>query len=161
MQTGGHSLGVFAENTSAFFDYLHHTRIPSSCGFKDYGCQHRDFHFICRLHPANQFIKIVQRKRMQDFGSELHLAVMQIVFAQEQAERLDGKKITAAGIAQDVPPPARSLDPVAAASSYRGTASGVDDDAVTMIERRCQPGVAITACDNFGVWPDLETDLLE
>src|SRR5437773_10442847 len=86
---------------------------------------------------------------------------MQIVFAKDQAKRLDGKKITASGIAQDVPPPARSLDPVAAASSYRGTASGVDDDAVTMIERRCQPGVAITACDNFGVWPDLETDLLE
>src|SRR5216117_3653791 len=161
MQTGGHSLGVFAENTSAFFDYLHHTRIPSSCGFKDYGCQHRDFHFICRLHPANQFIKIVQRKRLQDFGSELHLAVMQIVFAQDKAERLDGKKITAASIAQDVSPSARSLDSVTTAPSHRRTASGVDHDAVSMIETRCQARIAVAARDDFGVWPNFKTDLLE
>src|ERR1043166_10001850 len=161
MQTRGHSLGVFAEDTSAFFDDLHHTRIPSSCGSKDYGCQHRDFHFICRLHPANQFIKIVQRQRVQDVGSKLHLACMQIVFAQEQAERLHGKKITAASIAQDVSPPTRSLDSVAAASGHRGTASGVDHDAVSMIESGCQARVAVAARHDFGVWPYLETDLLE
>ena len=99
MQTGRDSLGVFAEDARAFFDDLHHTRIPSSGGFKDHRRQHRDLHFVRRLHPANQFIKIVQRKRVQDFRSELHLAVMQIVLAQDQAKRLDGKKITASGIA--------------------------------------------------------------
>src|SRR5690242_5852365 len=30
-----------------------------------------------------------------------------------------------------------------------------------MIERSCQPGVAIATRDNFRVWPGLTTDLLE
>ena len=60
MQTRRDSLGVFAENTRAFFDDLHHTRISSSCSFKNYGRQRCDLHFVGRLHPANQFIKIVQ-----------------------------------------------------------------------------------------------------
>ena len=44
---------------------------------------------------------------------------MQIVFAQDQTERLDGKKIAAAGIAQNVTPPAGWLDPVTATAGYR------------------------------------------
>jgi len=44
--------------------------------------------------------------------------VPQIVFAQNQAERLHGNGITAAGVAQDVAPSARSLNPVAAAAGY-------------------------------------------
>ena len=86
---------------------------------------------------------------------------MQIVFAQDQAKRLDGKKITAASIAQDVPPPACSLDPVATAPSHRRTAASIDDDAVSMIEGRCEARVAVAARNDFGVWPDLETTLLE
>ena len=30
-----------------------------------------------------------------------------------------------------------------------------------MIEGRCEPGVAVAARDDFGVWPDLETHLPE
>ena len=30
-----------------------------------------------------------------------------------------------------------------------------------MIERRCQTRIAVTACHDFGVWPNLETDLSE
>ena len=30
-----------------------------------------------------------------------------------------------------------------------------------MIERRCETRVAVAARDDFGVWPELETDLLE
>ena len=44
---------------------------------------------------------------------------MQIVFAQNQAERPHGKRITAAGVAQNMAPSAGSLDPVAAAAGYR------------------------------------------
>ena len=56
---------------------------------------------------------------MQDLRSELHFGAVQIVFAQNQAERLDGKKITAAGVTQNVAPSAGSLDPVVAAAGYR------------------------------------------
>ena len=44
---------------------------------------------------------------------------MQIVFAQDQTKRLNGKKITAASVAQDVSPPAGSFDSLAPASSDR------------------------------------------
>ena len=92
---------------------------PAGCRLKHDRSEHGDFHFVRRLHPANQFIKVVQRKRVQDLRGEIHFGAMQIVFAQNQAERLHGKKITAAGVAQNVAPSARSLDPVAAASGYR------------------------------------------
>ena len=40
----------------------------------------------------------------------MHFATMQIVFAQNQPQRLDGKRITAAGVAQNVSPAAGFLD---------------------------------------------------
>src|SRR5947207_14066262 len=86
---------------------------------------------------------------------------MQIVFAQDQTKRLNGKKITAASIAQDVSPPASSFDSVTPAASDRRTASSVDDNTVSMIERRCEAGIAVAARNDFSIWPDLETDLLE
>ena len=81
--------------------------------------EHGDLHFVRRLDPANKFIEVVQRKRVQDFRGEIHFAAMQIVFAQDQAERLHGKRITAAGVAQNMSPSAGSLDPVAAAPGNR------------------------------------------
>ena len=119
MQSRCDGLGVFTEDTRAFFDDFHHPRITLRCGFKDHRRQHRDFHFVRRLHPANQFIEIVQRKRVQDFRTELHLAAMQIVFTQDQAERLNGKKITAPSVAQNMTPAAGSLDLIATAPSDR------------------------------------------
>ena len=60
VQPGCDRLGVFAEDARAFFDDLHHTRVTLSCGFKHHRRQHCDVHFVRCLHPANQFIKIVQ-----------------------------------------------------------------------------------------------------
>ena len=56
---------------------------------------------------------------MKDLRGEIHFGAMQIVFAQNQAKRLHGKGITAAGVAQNVAPSAGSLNPVAAAACYR------------------------------------------
>src|SRR5438876_1801714 len=86
---------------------------------------------------------------------------MQIVLAQDQAERLDGKKIAAASIAQNVPPSARSLDSVATAPGNRGTTSGVDDDAVSMVEGGCKARVTVAARCDLRVRPHLETNFLE
>jgi hypothetical protein len=96
---------------------------------------------------------------MQDLRAEIHLGAMQIVFAQNQAERLHGKRITAAGVAQNVAPSAGSLDPVAAAPGYRRSTSGVDDDSITMIKCRREAGFAVAARHDFRFRPDLEADL--
>ena len=74
MQTSGDRLGVIAENTRAVLDNLDHARIAAGCGFKHCRGQHCDLHFVCGPRPANQFVKIVQRKGVQDFRSELHFA---------------------------------------------------------------------------------------
>src|SRR6266487_3326028 len=91
----------------------------------------------------------------------MDLPAMQIVFVQDQTKRLNGKRITAASITQNVSPPPGSFDSIAAASSHRGPASSVDDDTVPMIKGRCDPRVAVAARHDFGVWPDFQTDLLE
>jgi hypothetical protein len=95
---------------------------------------------------------------MQDLRGEIHLGAMQIVFAQNQAERLDGKEIPAAGVTQNVAPSAGSLDPVAAAAGYRRSTSGVDDDAIAMIERRREARITVAARHDFRVRPDLKAD---
>src|SRR5262249_53144469 len=53
------------------------------------------------------------------------------------------------------------LDPAAAPSRDRRSASSVNDNAVTVIERSCQTRIAVAASDNFRSRPDLETDLPE
>jgi hypothetical protein len=68
------------------------TRIAGGARLKHDRSEHGDLHFVCRLRPANKFIKVVQRKRMQDLRGEIHFGAVQIVFAQNQAERLHGKK---------------------------------------------------------------------
>src|SRR5262245_36322675 len=86
---------------------------------------------------------------------------MHIVFAENQAERLNGKKIAAAGVTQNMAPAASSLDPVAAPSRHRRSASSVNDNPVTVIERSRQTRIAVAAGHYFRVRPDLETDLPE
>ena len=150
---------VYSQSTRAPSSTISiHARVATRCSFKDYRRQHRDLHFVRRLRPANEFVKIVQRKRVQDFRSELHLTAVQIVFAQDQAQRLDGKKITAAGIAQNVSPATGSLDSVASPASHRRTTSGVDDNAVSMVEGRREAGIAIAARHNFRIWPNFSAN---
>jgi hypothetical protein len=158
MQTTGDSLGVFAEDTRAFFDDLVYARVATSCSSKDYGGQHRDLHFVRCLGPANKLVKIVQRKRVQDFRSELHLTTAQIIFAQDQAQRLNGEEKTAAGIAQDVSPPTGPLDSVASSASHRRTTSSIDDNAVSIVQGRRQAGITIAARHNFRIWPNVSAN---
>src|SRR5947207_3886824 len=114
-------LSIFAQNLCAAFNDLHNARIAAGCAFKHDWCKHCNLHLVCRLRPANELVKIVQRKRVQDFRSELHLLAMQVVFAQNQAQRLNDKKVSAAGMAENVSPTAGSLDPITAAPSDRRT----------------------------------------
>src|SRR5438094_4486606 len=95
---------------------------------------------------------------MQDFRSELKFGAMQIVFAQNQAERLHTEKISAAGIAQNVAPSAGSLDVVAASPSHRRSAAGVNDNAVAVLERCGQTRITVAAGDDFGIGPDIEAN---
>ena len=134
MEPGRDCLCVLAQNLGALLDNLHYTRIAASGSFKNNWREHRDLHFIGGLRPANEFIEIVERKRVQDFRSELHFAMMQIVLAQDEAQRLDREKITAAGIAENVAPTAGFFDFVAAAPGHRGAASRTNHNPVAMIE---------------------------
>ena len=129
--------GVFAQNFSAALDDFHYACIAARRGFKNDRCEHGDFHFVRRLRPANEFVKIVQRKCVQDFRSKLHLNTMQIVFTQDQAQRSNGKKITAARVAENMSPPARVLNPVATTPGYRRATSRVDHNPVAMFESCC------------------------
>src|SRR5436305_1524237 len=80
---------------------------------------------------------------------------MQIVFPQNQPERLKTEKITAAGIAQDVSPAAGIFDPLIPATGDRGTASRIHNDAIAMAQGRGQTGIAIAADDHFCLRPNL------
>ena len=134
MEPARDCLCVLTQNLGALLDDLHYTRIAASGSFKNNWREHRDLHFVGGLRPANEFIEIVERKRAQDFRSELHFAMMQIVLAQDEAQRLNREKITAAGIAENVTPSAGILDFVAAAPGHRGAASCTDHNSVAMFE---------------------------
>ena len=90
MKTGGDRFGVIAEGLSAIFDDLGNTRVTAGGGLKDDSRKQRHFHLIRCLRPANEFIKIVQRKRLQNFYRKRPFHPLQIVFAQDQAQRLNG-----------------------------------------------------------------------
>src|SRR5689334_14832133 len=83
---------------------------------------------------------------------------MQVVFAQNPAERLDTEKIAAACIAQNVTPSAGPLDVVAAPPSHRRSAAGVNDNAVAVLERRGQTRITVAAGDDLRIRPDMEAD---
>src|ERR1043166_2186663 len=95
---------------------------------------------------------------MQEFGGELQVGAMQIVFAQNPAERLDTEKISAACIAQNVAPSSGSLDVVAAPPSHRRSAAGVNDNAVAMLPRRRSTRITVAAGDDLRIGPDIEAD---
>src|SRR5207247_6216815 len=127
--------------------------------FENYRRQSRDVHFVRGLGPADQFVAAVQTQRAQNRGGKLGLAPVQIVFAQNKAQRLEREEISAAGIAQNVPPPSGFLHPVSAAASDRRTSSGIDRDAVAATERRRQPGIAIAPGDDLSTGPNLAAQL--
>src|SRR5260370_22843897 len=154
MEPGRDCLCVLAQSLSALLDDLHYARIAGGGSSKNSWREHRDLHFVGGLRPANEFIEIVERKRVQDFRSELHFAMMQIVLAQDEAQRLNREKITAAGIAENVAPAAGILDFVAAAPGHRGAASCTDHDSVAMFEGSRKPGFPIAAGDDSGGGPD-------
>ena len=136
MQPGRDRFGVFAKNPRAFFDDFHDTRISAGSRFKHDRRQHRDFHFVGDLGPAHQLVQIVQRQRAQNLGGKLDFATVQIVFAQNQAERLQAEKITATGVAQNVSPTTGIFDPLVPTTGNGRAASGVYNNSIAVTERR-------------------------
>src|SRR5438552_15409323 len=83
---------------------------------------------------------------------------MQGMLAQDQTQRFNGQKITAAGIAQNMSPPTGSRDSVASPASHRRTTSRVYDNPVSMIEGRRNAGITIAARHNFRIWPNVSAN---
>ena len=160
-QAGCDRFGVFSENTRTFFDDLHHTRIAARGGFKYDRRQERNLHLICRLRPADEFVKIVQAKCAQNFCGELHFAAMQIVFAQNKTQRLNNEKIAAARVSKNVSPAARLFYLIATSPSDRRAAPGVDDNPLAAPERRSQTRIAIISRDDFRGWPNFSANMGE
>src|SRR5450631_3159891 len=86
---------------------------------------------------------------------------MQIVFAQNETERLDGQEITASGIAQDMAPAARFFDPLTATTGYRSAGAGVHRDPIAVAEGGCKTGIPIAPRDNFCARPNLSAERLQ
>ncbi len=149
LQTGRDCFGVFAQNLRPVFNDLHDTRVTAGGRFENGRCEHCDLHFVCRLRPADEFVKIVQGKCAQNFRGELHFASAQIVFAQNQTQRLNNEKIPAARVSKNVSPTAGLLDPVATSPSDGRAAPGIDDDSLAASKRRGQAGIAIVSSDDF------------
>ena len=89
METRGNDFNKLTQTTRAFFYDLHHARVAVGGGFKNHRRECRNLHLVGGLRPAHQLVEIVQRQGVQHFGRELDLAAVQIVFAQNQAERLN------------------------------------------------------------------------
>jgi len=86
---------------------------------------------------------------------------MQIVFAQNETERLDGKEITAPGIAQDVAPAARFFDPFAATTGYGSAGAGVHRDPIAAAQSGRETGIPIAPRNDFRARPDLSAEHFE
>ncbi len=86
---------------------------------------------------------------------------MQIVFAQNEAQRLNGEEISAAGIAQNMPPPSRVLDLVAATSGNGGAASSIHNNPITMPKRGSDAGITIASGSDLRARPDLRAKIQE
>ena len=113
MQPGRNYFSVFGQNARAFFQDLNHRLVAVGCCFTNDGRQHCDFHFVGCLRPAHEFVEIIQRQSAQNTRGKLRFAAVHVVFAQNEAQRLDRNEITAAGVAEDMPPAARFFDVIA------------------------------------------------
>src|SRR5204863_5874841 len=87
-------------------DDLDDVRVAVCGRFKNNRSERGDFHLVRVLRPAHEIVATVERERAENGGGKLAFAAMQIVFAQNESERLHGKKITAARVAEDMAPPA-------------------------------------------------------
>jgi hypothetical protein len=86
---------------------------------------------------------------------------MQIVFAQNETERLDGKEITAPGIAQDVAPAARLFDPFTPTTSHGSAGAGVHRDPIAVAQGGRETGIPIAPRDDFRARPNLSAEHFE
>ena len=112
--------GVFRKNNAAPSSNFMTWASPLAAASTTTGPKQSDFHLVRGLGPAHQFVQIIQRKCVQHFGRELNFAAVQIVFAQNQSQRLNDQKIGAARITEDMSPSSRLLDlPVASAGNGR------------------------------------------
>src|SRR3954468_21704881 len=161
MEARRHCLGVGAKNTRTFLDDLEDAFITGRCGFKNNRRQQRNFHFICRLGPSDQLVEVVQRQGLQNPRSELDFVAVEIVLAQNEAERLNYQEVGAAGVTKDVPPATGLLNSTVAPASHRGTAARIDHDAVAAPERRSHSGIAIASGDDFRAGPTLAAETRE
>ena len=83
---------------------------------------------------------------------------MHVVFAQNEAQGLNGNEVTSAGVAEDMSPTTRFFDVIAAAAGNGRTASGVDNDAIVLAKCSGQTRIAIAAGDDFRVRPNFGTE---
>src|SRR5205823_3416361 len=90
-----------------------------------------------------------------------HLAAMQIVFPQNETQRLNNEKIAATRVSKNVSPTAGLLDPVAAPPRDRRTAPCIDNDSLAASKRRGEAGIAIVSGDDFRGWPNFSAKMRE
>jgi hypothetical protein len=83
---------------------------------------------------------------------------MQIVFAQNEAEALQRKKISAPGITQDMAPAPGFFEPFPSPAGHRRSRSRIDRDAVAATQRSGETGIPIAPRDNFRLRPDLAAE---
>src|SRR5947207_2348854 len=83
---------------------------------------------------------------------------MEIVFAQDQTERLDDQKIGAAGVSKNMAPATRLLNLSVPPSGNGRTAAGVDNNAIGVTKRSRHSGITIAAGHNFDVRPEFGTN---
>jgi hypothetical protein len=91
----------------------------------------------------------------------LRFSAVQIVFAQNETQRLDGKEITAPGIAEDVAPAARLFDSFTATTGHRSAGAGVHHDPVAAAQGGRETGIPIAPRDNFRARPDFSAERLQ
>jgi hypothetical protein len=86
---------------------------------------------------------------------------MQIVFAQNETERLDRKEITASRITQDVAPAACLFDPFTATTGHRRAGPGIHRDSIAAAQGGRKTGIPIAPRDNSGARPNLKAKHFE
>jgi len=150
--------GVFSEDARARAQDICDLLVTSGRRRKDNRRQHRNFHFARDLRPTDEFIQVVQAKRAQDFVGEFAAPPVQIVIAQDGAQHLQRQIVSAASVAQDVPPAAGPFDAAIAPPRDGRSSPGVYRNTVTRAERRGEAGLAIAAGHDRGFGPDFSTE---
>jgi hypothetical protein len=85
-------------------------------------------------------------------------SAMQIVFAQDETERLHRKKIAPSRIAQNMSPTSSFLDPVATTAGNGRTGSRVHDNSIAVSQGRRQTGIPVAPRNDFRVRPNFRAE---